>query len=110
MTATGRVTIVEGLVIRPGDTFIVRINPAAFSNDLGAAAEASTEYAGWLQEELHQLLPDVRGVVLVVPGDIAVQRGPELDDPARPLVDLAPLPKARAFDLGPLPDPEGASQ
>jgi len=91
------VHMVQGLVIRPDDTVIVQVDRRHFDTD-----EAVQKFVEELQNELHYLLPDVRGVVLVVPGQIAVQRAPELDDPARPLVDLAPLPESVPFDFGPV--------
>jgi hypothetical protein len=70
----------EGLVIRPGDTLIIRLNTADVT-----AAEVFD-----LQARLHLMFPDVRGVVFAADGQMAVQRGPQLDDPARPLVDHTP--------------------
>ena len=84
------IQILEGLVIRPGDTLIIRVDPDEYDDEATQA----------IQDALHFLLPDVRGLVLRLAGQVAVQRAPELDDPARPLVDIAPLPESVPFTYG----------
>lgn len=75
--------IVEGLVARPGDTLVVRLNP---SHD--------RRYRDGVQRGLEALLPPgVMVAVFLADGQLAVAR-PAQPDP-RP---LTPLPEAVAFD------------
>jgi hypothetical protein len=87
--------IAEALVVNPGDTLIIRV-----------PADTGRHAAEVLKAEMRQHLPGT--VVIVLPAEqLAVVRGPKLDNPARPLVDLpdggdntAPRP---AFPRAPLP-------
>ena len=69
-----QVVVAEGLVIRPGDTLVVSVGPDITDADFNDMLQAFRDH-----------LPDVR-VVLVTSARIAVRRGPQIDDPARPLV------------------------
>lgn len=68
---------VEAFTVRPGDTVLIQLDPTL------TVAEFSRMYSS-----VAKALPGVQ-VILIPTGKIVVKRGPQLDDPARPLVPTA---------------------
>jgi len=72
-----RVDVHEGIVIRHGDTLLVRVNPTMNLSERDR-----------LRNQVSRDLPGVK-VVLVPADQLVVKRGPQLDQPARPLVEAS---------------------
>ena len=75
--ATVRVIVHDSVTVKPGDTLVVRVAP-----------DTSKAQADQLRNALTHDLPGVR-VVLAPADQLLVLPGPQLDDPARPLVEPA---------------------
>jgi hypothetical protein len=84
--------IAAGLVVNPGDRLIIRL-----PSDTGRHA------VDVFKAEMRQHFPGTM-VVVVAAEQLAVVRGPVLDDPARPLIDLPDdTPDQGFFSRAPLP-------